>query len=289
MPKTARRKASQAAYMKAYNKKRREEAKNKGLCTRCCKKEAAKGKTKCIRCLEHMKEKREKAKAQDNVCLKCFKQKPDSEFISLHSRREERTTMCKSCRDKEHEYQFSDRCAVHRQRMKFNAIRAKQECSMCGEDDPDVLEADHIKERGKKLKKLSNHKHWCTRPEKEFNDELEKIDWKCGFCHQLKTKSEWNEKEISRKQAIVNEYKLQVGKCCACCSRPVTLETCVAFDFDHKDPQTKKYNISKLVRKKEFDDKFLPEAHKCRIVCRNCHKKITKKQRQTARHQKPFV
>ena len=153
------------------------------------------------------------------------------------------------------------------------------------------MEADHIKERGPKVKGLSEHKYWCTKPEKEFNDELEKIDWKCAFCHRLKTKSEWKEQDkkyILRNQKIVNEYKVNVGQCCARCSRPVTFETCVAFDFDHKDSQTKEYNISELLEKskKIFDDKFWPEAKKCQIVCRNCHVKITKQQKRNARLKK---
>ncbi len=269
-----------------YFQKRRKKAKDKGLCISCCKQERAKGKARCIGCLEYMKQNYEEAKAQDNVCVKCHKEKPESEFISLHCRREEKTQMCRACRDKQHEYEHSDRSALHRQRVKFNAIRAKQECSVCGEDDSDVLEADHV--RGTKVKPLSEHQHWYKRPEKEFDEELEKIDWKCGYCHALKTKSEWKEqknKRIRRNRKIMNEYKVKVGQCCARCSRPVTFENCVAFDFDHLDPKTKKYTISRLVKKskKTFDDNFLPEAKKCQIVCHSCHKKITDKQRKRKR------
>ncbi len=332
MPKTARHKATQAKYdkkrrakatangfcgrcrkreaaknkkqcvnclqrLKEMNRKKYEEAKAKGLCTRCYKKKTVKGKTKCVRCLNSQKQsskkRREVSKAQDNVCVRCHKQKPESEFISLQNRCEEKTSVCRPCRDKQHDYQNSDRSAVGRQEKKFNAIRAQEQCSVCREDDPDVLEADHV--IGKKVKPLSDHKYWCNKPVK-FAKELTKIDWKCAFHHRLKTQRDWKIQTEQKKpqkiapsrirmRLIIKNYKLKQGKC-KHCERVITPENCVAFDFNHKDPQTKRYTISNMPMKpeKEFNEKFEPEAEKCEIVCANCHKKITDKQNKNKRN-----
>ena len=43
-----------------------------------------------------------------------------------------------------------------------------------------------------------------------------------------------------------------------------------ALEFDHRDPSTKKHNVSDM---RVFSDKsFFKEAEKCEIRCANCHK-----------------
>jgi hypothetical protein len=50
------------------------------------------------------------------------------------------------------------------------------------------------------------------------------------------------------------------------------------FDFDHRDPSKKEFSISAKGCTRSFD-KLLAEASKCDLVCANCHRMRTHKQR----------
>ncbi len=46
------------------------------------------------------------------------------------------------------------------------------------------------------------------------------------------------------------------------------------MDLDHRDPSTKKSNVSRLVRQGAWDD-FIAEIEKCDVICANCHRERT--------------
>ena len=52
----------------------------------------------------------------------------------------------------------------------------------------------------------------------------------------------------------------------------------IVLDFDHLDPASKKYNISKMLSGHYGWKTILSEIKKCRILCSNCHRKHTYKQ-----------
>jgi hypothetical protein len=52
----------------------------------------------------------------------------------------------------------------------------------------------------------------------------------------------------------------------------------VVLEFNHKNPSEKYRNIAQLTSSCRWE-KILPEIEKCEVVCANCHKRITAKQR----------
>ena len=60
-------------------------------------------------------------------------------------------------------------------------------CIDCGEDDPIVLEFDHV--RGTKIKAVSALVNDC-RDWKDISIEIEKCDVRCANCHKRKTAKE---------------------------------------------------------------------------------------------------
>jgi hypothetical protein len=144
----------------------------------------------------------------------------------------------------------------------------------------------------------------------------------CGFCHRLEktgcqarrsgdpalmpagkrgmraTKVEvkqYNAKHKAKikypKQVYVDAEKLRRGHCLQC-KRHVTKETAFAFDFDHRDPETKMigedtlagttggvaglvHNCTKRASRPQIDGVLDVEMELCDLLCCNCHKRKT--------------
>jgi hypothetical protein len=47
------------------------------------------------------------------------------------------------------------------------------------------------------------------------------------------------------------------------------------MDFDHRDPATKEFNISRAVGHGYSLARFVAELDKCDVVCANCHRERT--------------
>jgi hypothetical protein len=150
-------------------------------------------------------------------------------------------------------------------------------CVVCGETDTQLIEADHLHD---KVHQCSNASYWAWHGGvPALERELKKCQSLCCWCHRLKTKRErgtQKQKSKLERRAIINAEKLRRGKCLRC-PRLVTLETCCAFDFDHRDETTKVISVSQLVyRSQAFFDKHIDsELKACDILCCNCHKKKT--------------
>ena len=143
------------------------------------------------------------------------------------------------------------------------------------------MEADHI---GKKVDHLSQPNYWANHGGVEaMKQELKQCEPRCRCCHQIITKIRHNikrqlegrkqAKRYKRRQDQINQIKLKIGTC-SVCDRKVTKETCVAFDFDHKDESTLVIRIAHIVNKSEavFQRHFREEIPKCTLKCANCHK-----------------
>jgi hypothetical protein len=68
----------------------------------------------------------------------------------------------------------------------------------------------------------------------------------------------------AKKLKLVNE----MGDCCSYCGEKRLWALC----FHHQNPDLKEYSITNLIaRKARFED-LVKEAHKCLLVCHNCHR-----------------
>lgn len=63
-------------------------------------------------------------------------------------------------------------------------------------------------------------------------------------------------------------FQKVLGSRCGVCKSTKNLE------FDHINPATKSFSVSKLWARKDFP-KVLKELKKCQLLCRKCHKKKT--------------
>ena len=52
----------------------------------------------------------------------------------------------------------------------------------------------------------------------------------------------------------------------------------VVLQFDHRDAQDKKFNISTMLSKEKTWEFLLEEINKCNVRCANCHIRKTAKQ-----------
>lgn len=123
----------------------------------------------------------------------------------------------------------------------------------------------------------------CTRC-KEFKDEAEfchrtsgRVDRICRTCVNLYTNQRRaadpaimkndNAKHTAKQRELVRAFK--TGKPCADCG--ISFENC-AMDFDHLDPNTKKFVISQAVGRGVGITALELEMSKCELVCSNCHR-----------------
>jgi hypothetical protein len=65
----------------------------------------------------------------------------------------------------------------------------------------------------------------------------------------------------------------QLGNECIRCGVPATAENIVIFDFHHRNPSEKHFDISGLHKSINCED-FKNEIKKCDLVCSNCHRMI---------------
>jgi len=85
---------------------------------------------------------------------------------------------------------------------------------------------------------------------------------------------------LSRVRQLVIAEKLRRGKCEwpeGCPLPNPTLETLHAFDFDHRNPDEKKYALSKIRAQSEMD--VLREMDKCDLLCAYHHRIRTQRDR----------
>ena len=215
------------------------------------------------------------------LCKQCSHFKAIDDFKSKVNRRKKLTTHCKSCREiisKSHKNPTTKQGAC---RAFWIEWKKQQTCVGCGLKDWRVIEADHYV--GKKVDHVSETRYWASHGGVEaMKKELKQCAPRCRFCHRVITKKrhdlKWNlegRKQkpcIKRRRDQINQIKLKM-EACVVCNRKVTKETCVAFDFDHKDESSKVIGIGKSVYKTEavFQRHMCEEIPKCTLKCGNCH------------------
>ena len=243
----------------------------------------------CERCREKLR-KRDRKKYDatpvcppgQKYCGKCGYIKPEDQFKSRYPRRQSLTKKCQTCRQVQVRSKVNPTTTTGKCRARWEEWKANNPCVVCGETDPQLIEADHLRD---KVCQCSTFHYWCTHGGvPALEKELEKCQSLCCWCHRLKSDHERGTNTHVTKvkrRAIINAEKLRRGKCLRC-PRRVTLETCCAFDFDHRDASTKVIHLSKLVEKTQafFDEHIESELKACDMLCCICHKKVTIARRQ---------
>lgn len=134
------------------------------------------------------------------VCGRCKQLKQLPEFSISTSERRIVTSWCKQCA-REHnnkKYRESDRIKrlAQERRLRYRErnrlflweIISHSSCADCGEDDPLVLEFDHL-DRGSKSFNIGWATSACV-PLSRLSEEMSKCDIVCANCHRRRTASQ---------------------------------------------------------------------------------------------------
>lgn len=209
------------------------------------------------------------------TCKNCKVTRDLSYFSPSVNRRTKLTTLCSICRNTQRRSIINPTTKVGKCRALFRKWKEKP-CQNCGIRDFRLIEADHQAEF-KKVHACSSYCWWAWNGGVEaLKAELLKCKPLCRFCHSLKSQAE-RKKETRpdklAKREIINAEKLKRGSCLTC-ERKVSLKTACAFDFDHKNPETKRMRVSQMVKKSwdYFNAHARDEMSKCDLLCVSCHK-----------------
>jgi hypothetical protein len=122
--------------------------------------------------------------------------------------------------------------------------------------------------------------------------EVRKCDIVCANCHRMRTWARHSSRpaltgrsrHLERKRAtwraqarLLDELRDVPCADCGRCYRPC------AMDFDHRDPTSKEYTVTRMIGR-AGTARILAEVAKCDIVCANCHR-VRTLDRRTAGHQ----
>lgn len=143
------------------------------------------------------------------TCPKCKVQKPHEDFGKNRCSYDGFQTYCRGCRKTIDAKFYSQRIGEKRdrytsqqkrriQQMQENVLKYLQEhpCIDCGENDPIVLEFDHV--RGVKIREVSQVvRTWCWQ---RILQEISKCVIRCANCHRRKTARQF---ETSKYKALL--------------------------------------------------------------------------------------
>jgi hypothetical protein len=156
-------------------------------------------------------------------------------------------------------------------------------CSDCGGTfKPFQMDFDHRDPSAKSFKVMSGRAMLMST--KRVLSEVAKCDVVCVNCHRVRTRDA--ARSLSRRPpstapaqlARTRRWKAQAELLnrvrdvpCMDCGR--RFDPC-AMDFDHRDPATKRFTVSRMVGRAPTSA-ILAEIAKCDIVCANCHRQRT--------------
>ncbi len=115
-------------------------------------------------------------------------------------------------------------------------------------------------------------------------DEIAKCDVVCANCHRIRTQAQHanrpesdagKSRYLARKRALWRSQAALLDQlrdvACADCQQ--RFPPC-AMDFDHRDPGSKRYTVTRMIGR-AGSARILAEVAKCDIVCANCHRRRT--------------
>lgn len=109
-----------------------------------------------------------------------------------------------------------------------------------------------------------------SKPEDQYYKNGDRLHSWCRSCCLIQTSQGATRRRQRIKKALVEE---RGGKCSDC----GTTGPPYIFDFDHRNPEEKEFTISGSSHIGE--EKIRAEANKCDLVCANCHRIRTHRQR----------
>jgi hypothetical protein len=157
-------------------------------------------------------------------------------------------------------------------------LKSREQCSICGEDNPTVLDYHHIDPSNKKftIGEAVNMGY----SKKLILLEISKCILVCGNCHIKENRKKYKEIRARsscttyRRRNTIDKYnfidliKKESQGCIKCGNRdPEVLE------FHHRDRKEKRLEVSLAASNNWSLEKMKCEIRKCDIICRNCHKK----------------
>lgn len=238
----------------------------------------------CQRCRENFRKRNQERQNTTPVCNPgyrycngCGRIQSEDQFKSRIARRQKLTKKCQTCRQSNARSRANPTTKAGKCRARWEEWKAKNPCVVCGETDIQLIEADHLRD---KVYQCSTAVYWSNHGGvPALERELTKCQSLCCWCHRLKSDRERGTNTNATKlkhRAIINAEKLRRGQCLRC-SRRVTMDTCCAFDFDHRDATKKVIGLCKLVDKSRafFDQHIASELKACDLLCCSCHKKVT--------------
>ena len=128
-------------------------------------------------------------------CGRCGEEKAEARFNWRREARGQRDSMCRDCRaayHREHYLRNKERyIAQARERKQALALQRTQyllayfeehPCADCGEDDPRVLEFDHLGDKSFNIGQALAYRSWSS-----ILAEIAKCDVVCANCHRRRT------------------------------------------------------------------------------------------------------
>jgi hypothetical protein len=130
-----------------------------------------------------------------------------------------------------------------------------KKCSVCNSEKP-------ISQFAARNQKLEQYRTYCKECDKK-----KRSKYKCEY---YKNNKEKHRTAVQRLRDRNKEYarNIKQNSCCAECGE----NRWQCLDFDHIDPSTKSFNISRIIHEGHSIEKLQIEIDKCQILCANCHR-----------------
>jgi 5-methylcytosine-specific restriction endonuclease McrA len=151
-------------------------------------------------------------------------------------------------------------------------------CVDCGENDPVVLEFDHIRDKTATIARLVGEGVKLD----VVKDEISRCEVVCVNCHRRRTarRGRWRRadpSELPKRSYPSASVARNVAHLDAILARSACLDcgerNPLVLDFDHVGP--KRGNVTRLAWFGHSLETIAAEIERCEIRCANCHRRVT--------------
>jgi hypothetical protein len=136
-------------------------------------------------------------------------------------------------------------------------------CTKCGNEDFIVLDLHHVEQKDKNLNDIIGNRL------SDVLKEVKKCILLCANCHQEAHRAKKDTKFTRNKRVYL---EIKGADCCEVCGYK---EYIGSLNFHHINPEEKEFCIGKIntTRLSDIKEKIEIELNKCKVLCRNCHRK----------------